>query len=224
VHVLKYYLLLARPAGEERAAFQERFLRHSAPDWLAAAPWTRRLIVNLVDEPPPVGAPADEPPCDTAVEGWYESGEDFQDAYLRLPLDEPRCTCTIYLVRERIQLDREQRWPCGERSPGVKVIYLVRRNEALSDAEARQRWREHAPLAKQHHAGMVKYVQNAVVQPLSLSAPVVHGIAELHFPTRQDLEQRMYGSAEGRAAIAADTATLVAESTPLYASEYILKS
>ncbi len=63
-----------------------------------------------------------------------------------------------------------------------------------------------------------------MLQPLTAGAPLVHGIAELHFPTREDLEQRMYDSAAGRAAIAADTATLVAEATPLYTSEYILTS
>lgn len=220
--MLKYYLLLRRPAGEERATFQHRLRAEIASRWLEQAPWTRRLIVNLVDVAPPPGATAGEPPYDVAIEGWYESPEDFQDAYLRLPLDEQPARCAVYQVRERIQLDGEQGRPLGERSPGVKVIYLVRRNAALSDAEAKQRWKEHAPLAKQHHAGMSRYVQNAVLQPLSLDAPVVHGIAELHFPTREDLEQRMYGSEEGRAAIAADTATLVAESTPLYTSEYVL--
>jgi hypothetical protein len=221
--VPKYFILLTRPEGVERAAFQQATLE-AAPRWLECTPGTRRLVVNLVDVEPPAGAP--ESPYDVAIEGSYDSADEFEDAYRQLPAFEqdalPR-RCIVYQVRERVQLERERAWQLGERSPGVKVIYLVRRNEALSDAEAAQRWKEHAPLARKHHAGMAKYVQNAVLGSPSPDAPLVHGIAELHFPTREDREQRMYDSAEGREALAADVTTLVAESLPLYTSEYVLR-
>jgi hypothetical protein len=70
---------------------------------------------------------------------------------------------------------------------------------------------------------MRRYVQNGVIDCLSAGAPVVNGIAELHFPTLADLEERMYDSEAGRAAIAADVSTLVAESAALYTSEYVLR-
>jgi EthD domain len=105
-----------------------------------------------------------------------------------------------------------------------KTIYLVRRREEIDDREAKRRWQEHASLARQHHVGMSRYVQNGVIAALTPGAPVVHGIAELSFPTREDLEKRMYGSVEGRQAIASDAAGLVAEATPLYTSEYILRA
>jgi hypothetical protein len=128
----------------------------------------------------------------------------------------------VYQVSERVQLEGSGRGGPGQ-TPGVKAIYLVRRHADLSDQEAKQRWKEHAPLARQHHVGMDRYVQNGVIRALTPDAPIVNGIAELHFPTLDDLVQRMYGSKEGREAISRDAAGLVAESTVLYTTEHILR-
>ena len=71
---------------------------------------------------------------------------------------------------------------------------------------------------------MSKYVQNGVREPLTPDAPVVHGFAELHFGSIEDLEQRMYDSEAGRAAIKAEANQLVGEVTPLFTSEYIIRA
>jgi len=221
------FITLVRFAFVDRESARERFLE----DALRRAvlfPSPSRYTVNIADVTP---AAASEPPrYDVVEECAFDSNSDFAAwgravaAGLPVNLAESIEACFSYHVSERVQLDDGRAPIPGERSPGVKAIYIVRRNAALSDAEAKQRWKEHAPVAREHHVGMRRYVQNGVIDCLSAGAPIVNGIAELHFPTLADLEERMYDSEAGRAAVAADVSTLVAESAALYTSEYVLKA
>jgi EthD domain len=219
----KLIAVIARPEGVDRTAFHERLLAQ-ARRCLRESSDPKRFIVNLVDvEPPPEAANVAQR-YDAVLECWFEAIEDFTPwAQRRLATPEAG-TVWVYHVSERVQLDSHPEGGADGRSPGIKTIYLVRRREGLDDREAKRRWQEHALLARRHHVGMSRYVQNDVVAALKPGAPVVHGIAELTFPTREDLEKRMYGSVEGRQAIASDAAGPVAEATPLYTSEYILRA
>jgi uncharacterized protein (TIGR02118 family) len=218
--------LISRPTALDRGAFFRRVLRQDAPAALVQLP-LGRLVIDLVD----VERPDDTAPLyDAVLEAWAEDAAQI-DALARrydpgaAAADrDTTATGYFYAVSERVQLDHARTWAVGQRSPGVKVIYLTRRPAGLDAREAARLWREHAPLARRHHAGMSRYVQNGVIEALTPGAPVVHGIAELHFPTMEDLEQRMYDSPAGRAVIAADAARLVAEAIPLYTSEYILRA
>lgn len=231
----KLITVAARRPGNESAVFQQDYLERLAP--LAMAQWVglRRYIVNLVDVAldPDAGAP--EPPYDVVTEAWFDTLEDFLEPGRRYPspavaaeveteFHGATARAFVYHVAERVQLDDGQVPIEGARSPGVKAIYLVRRAAGLSSREAAERWRKHAPLAVKHHAGMSKYVQNGVIASLTPGAPRVDGVAVLHFPTLEDLRQRMYDSEAGRAAITADAATLVSEATPLYCGEYVLRA
>ena len=112
---------------------------------------------------------------------------------------------TAYLVDERVQWDYERDWPVGEPSPGVKQLSFVRRLPPLTREEFAAHWNDvHAPLARIHHPGIWRYVQNVVVEPLTPDAPELDGVAELHFRTYDDLVHRMYDSDEGKALIRAD--------------------
>jgi len=92
----------------------------------------------------------------------------------------------------------------------VARISFVRRAPGLTRAEFARHWTEvHAPLAREHHPGICRYVQNVVVEPLTPGAPEVDGIAELGFASIQDLRERMYDSPEGRETIAADVRTFL---------------
>lgn len=212
----------------DRTAFRQWFLEGYALEMLAELPGLNRLVVNIVDVEPALPAPASRALYDAVAECWFDTAGHYMAAVegsrLRGDLEEQGARFHVYLVRERVQLDDGLAPPPGERSPGAKAIYLSRRLEGLSDEEAKARWRQHAPLAVKHHAGMRKYVQNGVVSALTPGSPVVHGIAELHFPTLQDLEQRMYESEAGREAIREDVAGLVAESSALFCSEYVLRA
>jgi uncharacterized protein (TIGR02118 family) len=102
-----------------------------------------------------------------------------------------------YRVDERVQWDREP--------ATVTRISFVRRAPGLTRAEMARHWTEvHAPLARVHHPGISRYVQNVVVEPLTPSAPEVDGIAELGFASLDDFRHRMYDSPEGQQVIATD--------------------
>ena len=102
-----------------------------------------------------------------------------------------------YRVDQRVQWDRD---------PSVVTrISFVKRAAGLSPEEFADHWANvHAPLARVHHSGLARYVQNVVVEKLSPDAPDVDGIAELGFASLEDFRERMYDSAEGRELIAAD--------------------
>ena len=102
-----------------------------------------------------------------------------------------------YRVDERVLWDRDP--------SDVTRISFVRRAEGLSHDEFARHWAEvHAPLARRHHPGLARYVQNVVVDKLTPDAPDIDGIAELGFASLDDFRERMYDSAEGREIVAAD--------------------
>jgi uncharacterized protein (TIGR02118 family) len=102
-----------------------------------------------------------------------------------------------YRVEERVLWDRD--------SSVVTRISFVQRAERLSHDEFARHWAAvHAPLARVHHPGLARYVQNVVVEKLTPDAPDVDGIAELGFASLEDFRERMYDSDEGREVIAAD--------------------
>ena len=221
------FITLTRLAPAQRDFARERFLG-DALRRLALSPTPVRYTVNLADVTP---SNADEAPrYDIVEEVEFPSTTEFASWRRAVATELPSAVASAveaafdYHVSERTQLDDCRAPVLGERSPGVKAIYVVRRNPALSDAEASRRWLEHAAVARRHHVGMSRYVQNGVVASLSPDAPVVNGIAVLHFPTLADLEEHMYDNEAGREAVASDVAALVAETHPLYTSEYVLRA
>jgi len=99
----------------------------------------------------------------------------------------------------------DRTWPDGEAAPGVRMVSFVRRAEGLTLQQFVRHWtQQHAPLALQHHAGLWDYTQNAVRRAYTPGGGQIDGIAELHFRTREDFEERFYDSDEGRRIIAED--------------------
>jgi uncharacterized protein (TIGR02118 family) len=102
-----------------------------------------------------------------------------------------------YRVDERVQ------WDHGGAT--VTRISFVQRAPGLTHEQFADHWTGvHAPLARQHHPGICRYVQNIVIEAITPGAPPVDGIAELGFRSLADLRERMYDSPAGQEAIAAD--------------------
>ncbi|MGH9032509.1 MAG: EthD domain-containing protein [Acidimicrobiia bacterium] len=109
---------------------------------------------------------------------------------------------------EAYRVDDHVQWDDGRTT--VARISFVRRAPGLTRAEFARHWTDvHAPLARRHHPGICRYVQNIVVEPLTPGAPEVDGIAELGFASVGDLRERMYDSPEGKEIIAADVRTFL---------------
>jgi uncharacterized protein (TIGR02118 family) len=94
-------------------------------------------------------------------------------------------------------------------APGITRFSLLRRANGITPAEFARHWTDvHAPLARRHHPALRRYVQNIVLQPLGDAEPF-DGIVELGFASIYDLEERMYDSEAGRAAVAADVRSFI---------------
>jgi uncharacterized protein (TIGR02118 family) len=92
----------------------------------------------------------------------------------------------------------------------VIQLVFVRRHPDLTHDQFVEHWTTvHPPLARAHHPGLGRYVQHVITDALTPGAPTFDGVAELAFATRADHRDRMYGSDEDRAAIAADVATFL---------------
>ncbi len=169
--------------------------------------------------------PGEHPPSPWAAvfETWVDSLDSYRDILDAERRARQSGPVAAYHVAEHIAKDEPPRPVPGQRTPGVKAIYFVRRRPALSDHEASTLWRDHADVAREHHTGMSRYVQNAVIAALVPGSPVFHGIAVLHFPSLEDLSERMYSSSAGEAAIRSDATRLVEEAVFLPCSELVLK-
>lgn len=232
--------LIRRSVGATPYELHRRYLSEHVPLALQHHPRLRRYVVNLADSPLPAGGtgefPEGRPAVDAVGELFFEEMDDFLDPTRLYDspegeeaiLDNARSlggTALGYRVQEHVHRDYTRDWPLGQRSPGVKQVVLVRRAAGTSPEQFAAHWLErHAPLALTHHPGVWKYVANVVVERLHPGAPEIDGIAELHFRSLDDLEQRRYDSDEGRSVIAADVARFIGATAGFYVSEYVQKA
>ena len=111
---------------------------------------------------------------------------------------------------EAWEVEEHVQWDSDDMAPGVKRVSFVQRLPSLDRATFASYWSEHhAPLARQHHPGVRRYVQNVVIAALTDASPDVDGIAELSFASVDDMKTRLYDSDAGKAAIAADVARFI---------------
>lgn len=240
----KVMQFIACQPGADRAAFREHYLRRHAPLALLHCPRLLRYVVNLVDVKASIkhraGAKAlnrelDPPPFEVVTETWWEAFDDFKDPARRYATPASRelleddlrtmgASLYDYLIAETVQWDRTSRPAVGERTATVKAIIMTRRNESLENKQVEALWRNHRIAAEKYHCFATTYIQDGVIAPLTAGAPVIHGLAELFFPTKEDLEERFYGGTiEGEKAIAADAGPFVADAIGLYSGEYVLR-
>ncbi len=182
-------------------------------------PGLQRVAVNVVEGVRSNSAVA-PPPYLGLMEYWFESepGEvagALSAVWRKLGWLGSRW---LYRVSERIQLDTAES-RVGLSATGVKAFYLVTRPAGLSNDDATRGWRDHAGAARKHHVGTGRYVQNGVIQAITPGAPLVHGFAELSFPTLDDFERRMFDNDEGRAAITREASALAGEVITLVTRE-----
>lgn len=231
----KLVCLIQRSPRLDRVEFCRRYLKEHATLVLRHYSNLRGYVVNLSEEEGEDNS--GRPGADAVVELWLDSVEDFTDRSRRYGSPEGKAvveetaaaligSTVVYHVDERVQKDYQRSWDDGERSPGVKMFYLVRRLEGLSRDQFVDHWlHRHVPLVRQHLPGIWRYVTNVVAGALTPGAPEADGIVELNFRTKEDLEERMYDSPEGRDIMAADSRQFLSRSATFgyRTSEYVLR-
>jgi hypothetical protein len=84
-------------------------------------------------------------------------------------------------------------WPAGEVTPGVKFLSLVAKPHEMPLDEFRERYANHGDIAREHHGGCWRYVQNIVVGPVTLPpGKTIHAVSELWFHSIDDYVERLY--------------------------------
>lgn len=117
----------------------------------------------------------------------------------------PEAAVDAYTATEHRHWDVDRgAWPVGEPEPDVFQISFLRAKEGLSPEQFAVEWLKHAELARVHHPMLTRYRVNTLPQPLTEGSVAYDGIAELGFPSAEDLRDRMFDSEEGQRIIAAD--------------------
>jgi uncharacterized protein (TIGR02118 family) len=111
----------------------------------------------------------------------------------------------VYHLEEVIHWDNLKARTEGVTSPGFKIIPFSCRSPHLSKEEFAEHYRnDHSSLAREHHPGIGRYVQNFVKAALSTNAPEIDAIAELHFSSFEDYRDRFYARAESARIVGKD--------------------
>lgn len=180
-----------------------------APEALAAEP-VRSCTVNLADadQGPYTREPDSQglvPNCDALIALGLVRAHDIDDVPARDALHAVARRVDVWRVDPHPVITAARVTPDGEPAPGVKMVSFMRRAEGLTHEQFARHWTEnHGPLAQRHHVGLWNYTQNVVRRALTPGGDPVDGVAELHFRTRDDFENRFFDSDDGRAVILAD--------------------
>lgn len=127
------------------------------------------------------------------------------DAALTLP--EP----DVHEVRSRRLRRHRVTWPLGAATPGVGILFDVRRNVALDQLGFHTHWRDtHGPVALAHHLGMWDYEQVSIIDG---DGSALDGVAVVQFPDHADASERFFDSPEGAAVVGADAASFTDAAT-----------
>ena len=155
------------------------------------------------------------PNCDVLLALGLTRAHDLDDVPARDTLHALARRVEVWRVDTRTPLAWDRDWPDGEYAPGVKMVSFMQRAEGLTHEQFARHWTEnHTPLAVRHHIGLWNYTQNVVRRAYAPGGAAIDGVAELHFRTRTDLDERFVDSDEGRAVILADVRRFMSRPRP----------
>jgi uncharacterized protein (TIGR02118 family) len=155
------------------------------------------------------------PNCDALVALGLARAHDLDDVPVRDTLHALARRVEVWRVDTRSPLAWDRDWRDGEYAPGIKMVSFMQRAEGLTHEQFARHWTEnHTPLAVRHHLGLWNYTQNVVRRAYAPGGDSIDGVAELHFRTRTDLDERFFDSDEGRAVILADVRRFMSRPRP----------
>jgi hypothetical protein len=179
----KIVYLLWKPEGESPDAFRDRLLRDVARGLLDAG--ALRLQVNAADSAvaPAAGARmvCTRPQPDALVSLWLHTHTARRAVEGALAAAAPRSAGYLVAESEPI-VNTDQRTSLGQRTPGYAQIALIQRPPRVAPGHWIEIWQgSHTKVAIETQSTF-RYVQNAVVRPLTHGAPSYDAIVEEGFP------------------------------------------
>jgi hypothetical protein len=98
------------------------------------------------------------------------------------------------------RVETVRHWDDGV-TPGITRLAFVAALPTVPAGRFRQRYEQHAAVARVQHPGICRYVQHFVVGG---SEPVCAAVAELHFADETAMRERFYRDADSPAVVDAD--------------------
>jgi uncharacterized protein (TIGR02118 family) len=225
--MVKLIFLCRRRQDLSQAEYATRLLEGHVPIALRHHPTMRKYVVNIVE-----GRRGGAEDLDSIGELSFDSLGDFRERLY--DSDDGRRVVErdvagflggahAYATREHVQKAPRETGPLGARSPGVKIVGLVRRPDGMTHEAFVEHWLErHVPLALRHHPGLHKYVTNVVEARLG-DGPDWDGIAELHFPSHEAMRTGFFDSPEGERVIREDMTRFIGVTWGYDVAEYVAR-
>ena len=224
---MKLVFLCRRRPDITHERYAELVLGGHVPLALRHHPTMRKYVVNVVE-----GRRAGAEELDSIGELSFDSLDDFRERLYDSDAGRAIVEADVagfmggahaYVTREHVQKGPVTTAPLGARSPGVKIVGLVRRPDGMSHDAFVDHWlHRHVPLALVHHPGLHKYVTNVVEQRLG-DGPDWDGIAELHFPSVEAMRTRFFDSPDGERIIREDMPRFIGLTWGYDVAEYVQK-
>jgi uncharacterized protein (TIGR02118 family) len=223
--MVKLIFLCRRRPDLTHERYGELLLGGHVPLALRHHPTMRKYVVNLVE-----GLRAGAEALDSIGELSFDTLDDFRDRLYDSDAGRRTIEADVagfmggahaYVTREHVQKGPVTTAPLGERSPGIKIVGLVRRPGGMTHDAFVAHWLErHVTLALRHHPGLHKYVTNVVETRLG-DAPEWDGIAELHFPSAEAMRTGFFDSPEGERIIREDMRRFIGTTWGYDVAEYV---
>lgn len=177
--------------------YAEKVLGGHVPLALKHHPTMRHYVVNIVQS---VLTP-DAPEIDSVAELSFDSLEDYRERLYDSPEGEEIIHADVVgfmggadayettAHSHRAQSGRKR----GVATRGPKLIMAIERKADLGHEQFVEHWlRHHAPLVLERNPSATHYVTNVVDSRLSDQGPELDGIAELAFPSEDDMRRELF--------------------------------
>lgn len=224
--MVKIFFLCTRRPDISHERYAELVLGEHAALAIAHHPTLRRYVINLTESCPR------EVELDALTALYFDDLDDYRsrlydspegEAAIRQDVARFLARADAYATAERVHKDETPACALGERTPGVKWIYALKRRPELTRSEFAEHWQgAHVPLVLKHQPSLTRYVTNLVDARLSDAGDEWDGFAEFHF-AREKAAQRPFDSAEGERRVTESLERFV-ESRRVYSvGEYVHK-
>ena len=179
----KVVYLLWKPDGVMPDAFRDQLVGDLAGELRGAG--ASALAISVADEAVAAGEAlrmdGGEPHKDALVSFWLEQSQDVAACETRIAATSARIAGYL-VVESRPIINREQRAPLGERTPGFSLCTAIAKRPDIDLSRFIRLWYDVHRATASETQRTFSYVRNEVVRPITADAPAWDAIVEEGFP------------------------------------------